>query len=238
MLLVTSRREPGEVLSQQLRIALAELERGRVRRLPLPAFGDDEITALVADLLPSTPDAVRERITATVRDETAGNPLYATEVIRHWDQTGDPDGSRTIPPSLRQVLWSRVHALGDEAADFLTTASVLGTEFQEDLLIEMVKVPKTRARRAIDQAVAAGVLVDVTSVRRILRFAHALIANALYSEIGVSSRAQLHEQAVRVLSKRAGESSPDVVVQLARHARWRVWDPKLSIGRRSPATTR
>ena len=156
VLLVTSRREPGEVLSEQLRIALAELERGRVRRLPLPAFGDDEITALVADLLPSTPDAERKRITATVRDETAGNPLYATAVIRHWGETGDPDGSRTIPPSLRQVLWGRVHALGDEAAEVLTTASVLGTEFQEDLLIEMVKVPEARARRAIDQAVAAG----------------------------------------------------------------------------------
>lgn len=218
VLLVTSRREPGEVLSEQLRIALAELERGRVLRLPLPAFGNDEITALVADLLPSTPDAALERITAQVRDETAGNPLYATEVIRHWGETGDPGGSWTIPPSLRQVLWSRVHALGDEAADVLTTASVLGSKFEEDLLIEMVKIPETQARRAIDQAVAAGVLVDLTSVRRILRFAHALIANALYSEIGVSSRAQLHEQAVRVLSKRAGESSPDVVVQLSRHS--------------------
>jgi DNA-binding SARP family transcriptional activator len=218
VLLVTSRREPGEGLSEQLRMALAELERGRVRRLPLPAFGNEEITALVEDLLPSTPDAARERLTAKVRDETAGNPLYASEVIKHWGETGDLDGNRSIPPSLRQVLWSRVHALGDESADILTTASVLGTEFEEDLLIEMVKAPEARARRAIDQAVAAGVLVNLTSVSRTLRFAHALISNALYSEIGVSSRAQLHEQAVRVLSKRNGESTPDVVVQLSRHS--------------------
>jgi DNA-binding SARP family transcriptional activator len=218
VLLVTSRREPGEVLSNQLRSALAELERGRVRRLALRAFGNDEIKALVADLLPSAPDAERQRITEAVRDETAGNPLFATEVIRHWGETGRPDGSRTIPPSLRQVLWSRVHALGDEAADVLMTASVLGSEFKEDLLIEMVKIPETRARRAVDSAMAAGVLVDLHSVRRILRFAHALIADALYDEIGSSSRAQLHEQAVGVLSKRSGELSPDVVVQLARHS--------------------
>ena len=68
-----------------------------MRRLPLPAFGDDEITALVADLLPSTPDAERERIAARVREETAGNPLYATAVIRHWGEAGGPDGQPDNP---------------------------------------------------------------------------------------------------------------------------------------------
>ncbi len=217
VLLITSRRDPGEPASEDLRGALAELERGRTRQLPLPAFGDDEITALVAVLLPSASDAVRAQITATVHEETAGNPLYATEVIKNWGDTGGPDRRRTVPASLREVLWSRVHALGAEAADVLTTASVLGAEFQEDLLIEMVESPEGHVRRAIDTSVAAGVLIDISSARRVLRFAHALIATALYGEIGSSSRAHLHEQAVRVLSKRAGEPSPDVVVQLARH---------------------
>jgi DNA-binding SARP family transcriptional activator/tetratricopeptide (TPR) repeat protein len=218
VLLVTSRREPGEPSSDHLRGALAELERGRGRRLPLPAFGDVEITALIADLLPSIPDAVRERITARVREETAGNPLYASEVIRHWGESGAPAGSPTVPPSLREVVWSRVHTLGDQAAEVLTTASVLGTEFPEDLLVEMVNLPEVEARKAIDTAVAAGVLVNVSPLRGILRFPHALIANALYGEIGASTRGQLHRQAVRVLTTRAGESSPDVVVQLARHS--------------------
>ena len=218
VLLVTSRREPGEPASDQLRAALAELERGRVLRLPLPAFGNDEITALVSDLLPSTPDTTRKHIVARVREETAGNPLYANAVIRHWDETGGPGGDRTIPPSLREVLWSRVHALGHETADVLTTASVLGSEFQEDLLIEMVNIPEAHIRHAIDASVTAGLLVDLSTSRRTLRFSHTLIANALYGEIGVSTRAQLHESAVRALSKRTGESSPEVVVQLAKHS--------------------
>ena len=97
VLLVTSRREPGEPASDQLRAALAELERGRVLRLPLPAFGNDEITALVSDLLPSTPDTTRKHIVARVREETAGNPLYANAVIRHWDETGGPGGGSDNP---------------------------------------------------------------------------------------------------------------------------------------------
>ena len=69
VLLVIGRREPGEPASDQLRGALAELERGRARRLPLPAFGDDEIAALIADLHPSTPDAAREQITQGARGD-------------------------------------------------------------------------------------------------------------------------------------------------------------------------
>jgi DNA-binding SARP family transcriptional activator/tetratricopeptide (TPR) repeat protein len=218
VLLVISRREPGEPASDQLRGALAELERGRARHLPLPAFGDDEISALVADLVPSAPDSARGRIAARVRRQTAGNPLYATEAIRHWGDSDGPEASRSIPPSLREVLWSRVHALGDEVADVLMTAAVLGTEFEEDLLIEMVTIPDARARRAIDASVTAGVLTDLPSARRVLRFAHALVADALYGEIGASSRARLHEEAVRVLAKRTDESTANVVVQLARHS--------------------
>ncbi len=60
------------------------------------------------------------------------------------------------------MLWSRVHALGGQAAEVLATASVLGPEFEEDLLIEMVNLPEVQVRNAIDTAVAGGVLVNVS----------------------------------------------------------------------------
>jgi DNA-binding SARP family transcriptional activator len=218
VLVVLARREPGEPASEELRSALAELERARARHLSLPPFGDDEIAALVADLLPSTPDSDRDGITAAVRVETAGNPLYATEVLRHWRERGWPDDTHAVPPSLREVLWGRTQALGGEAAEVMATASVLGSEFPEDLLTEMVDLPEARVRTAIDSALSAGVLIDVTSVRRTLRFAHVLIANALYAEVGASTRAHLHERAVGVLATRTDSSGPDLAVQLARHS--------------------
>lgn len=229
VLLVVSRRDPGESVSDELRAALVEIERGQARHLTLEAFGSGEIQALISGLRPSVPDESSESsessesITQKLLEETAGNPLFATEVIRHWDN-GRPEGAPRIPPSLREVLWSRVHTLGEETADVLATASVLGTEFQEDLLIQMVDISDADARRAIDSAVTAGLLVEVSAVRRILRFAHELIASALYEEIGSATGARLHERAVRVLSKIADEPNPDmamqyVAVQLARHSR-------------------
>ena len=72
-------------------------------------------------------------------------------------------------------------------------------------------------RAALDTSVVAGLLVDLGSVRRRTRFVHALIAKALYSQIGPSSRAHLHENAARSLVTRHQAPPPDVVVQLARH---------------------
>jgi tetratricopeptide (TPR) repeat protein len=114
-------------------------------------------------------------------------------------------------------VWSRVRTLGQDVFAVLAAASVLGLEFPEDILLETLDLPDETVRGALDAAVAAGILIDLRSVRRAMRFVHALVANAMYSEIGPSSRARMHERVVRALTKDDGSLHPDVVLQLARH---------------------
>ncbi len=125
-----------------------------------------------------------------------------------------PDG---VPPSLREVVWSRVQTLGQDVFAVLAAASVLGLEFPEDVLLETLDLPEETVLGALDAAVAAGILIDLRSVRRTMRFVHALVANAMYSEIGPSSRARMHERVVRALTEDGESLHPDVVLQLARH---------------------
>src|SRR5207244_3862759 len=78
----------------------------------------------------------RPQIVEALRLQTAGNPLFASQLIRHWTEAGfDRD---TVPPSLRDVVWSRVNAIGEDATEVLTAASVLGVDFYEDVLLDMV----------------------------------------------------------------------------------------------------
>ncbi len=230
VLLLVSRRVPGEQISDQLRIALAELERGEVSHLQLMGLNEAELAELVVAATRATPDPELRRVTGRLRDETAGNPLYASQLVRHWmdlglaanareGQTGRPtmvmpDG---LPPSLREVVWSRVRTLGHDVFTVLAAASVLGLEFQEDILLKTTDLPETTVLGALDAAVAAGILINSRSVRRTLRFVHALVASAMYSEIGPSSRARMHERVVRALTEDGESLHPDVVLQLARH---------------------
>ena len=56
-----------------------------------------------------------------------------------------------------------------------------------------------------------------------MRFVHALVANALYADLGRSLRVRLHGQAARSLEQRTEDIGPDVVVQLARHCARAGW---------------
>ena len=234
VLVVASSRESDGHAAEQLRAALADLERGEHRGLQLAGFDDDELAALVAVAAPVTGDVEARRVAAALRVETAGNPLYATQLIRHWVESGrldtgvtEPDlpaaRAEDVPPSLRDVVWSRVNALGDDASRILSAASVLGIEFSEDVLVDMVGLPESVVVETLDTATRAGLLVDAGSVRRSMRFVHALVANALYADLGRSLRVRLHGQAARSLEQRTEDIGPDVVVQLARHCARAGW---------------
>jgi DNA-binding SARP family transcriptional activator len=230
VLVLVGRRDPGEQTSDQLRAALAELERGEIRHLPLTGLNEVELAELVVAATRAVPDPELRRVTGRLREDTAGNPLYASQLVRHWMDLGRaatthegqqgrppivmPEG---VPPSLREVVWSRVRTLGHDVFAVLGAASVLGLEFPEDILLETLDLPEETVRSALDAAVAAGILVDLRSVRRAMRFVHALVGNAMYSEIGPSSRARMHERVVRALTHDGEAVHPDVVVQLARH---------------------
>jgi len=222
ILVLVTRRVPGEQISDQLRAALAELERSECSHLPLTGLDEAELAELVVASTRAVPGLELRSVTGRLRDDTAGNPLYASQLVRHWMDLGRagrpgmvmPEG---VPPSLREVVWSRVRALGQDVFAVLAAASVLGLEFPENVLLETLDLPETTVIGALDAAVAAGILIDLGSVRRTMRFVHGLVANAMYSEIGPSSRARMHERAVRALTKEGGPLHPDVVLQLARH---------------------
>ncbi|MGA2306297.1 MAG: BTAD domain-containing putative transcriptional regulator [Acidimicrobiales bacterium] len=230
VLVLVSRREPGEKISDQLRTALAELEHGAISHLQLTGLNEAELAELVVAATRAVPDPELRRVTGRLREETAGNPLYASQLVRHWLDLGRAIGTREgqrgrptmvmpegVPPSLREVVWSRVRILGQDVFAVLAAAAVLGLEFSENVLLETLSMPDETVRGALDAAVAAGILIDLRSVRRAMRFVHALVANAMYSEIGPSSRARMHERVVRALTKDGESLHPDVVLQLARH---------------------
>jgi DNA-binding SARP family transcriptional activator/tetratricopeptide (TPR) repeat protein len=230
VLVLVSRRDPGEQMSDQLRSALADVERSEVSHLQLTGLDEAELAELVVAATRAVSDPELRRVTGRLRDDTAGNPLYASQLVRHWMDLGRAAGSHEgqrgrptmvmpdgVPPSLREVVWSRVRTLGQDVFAVLAAASVLGLEFPEDVLLETLDLPEATVIGALDIAVAAGILIDLRSVRRAMRFVHGLVANAMYSEIGPSSRARMHERVVRTLTKDGEPLHPDVVLQLARH---------------------
>ena len=121
----------------------------------------------------------------------------------------------------------------------LTAASVLGVDFYEDVLIDMVGLPEPVVIDTLDAAARGGLLIDAGSVRRSLRFVHALVANALVRRCRpLSTRSP-----ARARGPCIGEERRGVAAERGRPARAslrarRVGRPRPNAGRLAPAITR
>ena len=226
VLVVASFRD-AEGQSAELGAALADLERLEVRRIALGGFDDAELSELVVSVI-GAPSAPPDDDMEQLRAQTGGNPLYAVQLVRHLLESGQlvpgddtelSDVFRTadLPAGLLAVVGSRVQGLGDRVHDVLRAAAVLGAEFDEDTLVEMVDLDPGDVSAALDTAVGAGLLVETESAPVSLRFSHALVASALHSDLGASGRRRLHARAALALQSQGDELPHKTVVALARH---------------------
>ena len=257
VLLVLSARDTDERRSSELRAALADLECRPGRRICLGGFDDDELADLTASLLAVNAAAVTAAVSARLRDQSAGNPLYATQLVRHWAESGHlalaatevefADGATgdEVPANLRNLLWSRVSSLGNEVVEVLSAAAVLGTQFTVGAVIDMARISESDAMDALDVAEAAGLLAEVEERAPTLRFVHVLVVRAVYGGLPRGRRRRLHAQAAEVLAKRAGAPTIHLAAQIARQynlggmlaeaRRWAITAGDYAAGQLSPA---
>ena len=227
VLLIASYRDTAPDATAELRSAVVDLGRGRCRRLTLTGFDDAELTRLLRAVTGAYAEPGLD-VLAQLHAETAGNPLYAAQLVRHlWESkllsvaaneirfVGEV-ADDVLPRSLLEVIWSRVHALGHAATQVLRSAAVLGGEFADDVLGPMTDLDDSEVAAALDLAIGAGLLVETGDALRPLRFTHAMVHHALYSELSPIERRRAHRRAALVL-RGAEHLRPDTVVALARH---------------------
>ena len=96
--------------------------------------------------------------------ETDGNPFFVGEMLRHLAESGaifqdasrplDGRGPRpaALPVSVREVIGPRVCTPGGRGAKVLSMASVIGRDFDLDLLAATTKVDEDELIDLLDEA--------------------------------------------------------------------------------------
>ena len=92
--------------------------------------------------------------------------------------------------------------MSDECNQALTVASVIGREFDFDLLARMTDNSDDDLSDIVDEAVIAHVIEDMTGAVELYRFTHALIQQTFYEKQTSSRRARL--------PSRIGETLEDI----------------------------
>jgi DNA-binding SARP family transcriptional activator/tetratricopeptide (TPR) repeat protein len=211
-------RDVDPTLSDPLSAALAELVREpHTSQIALDGLEESDVGEYIELAAGTQP---RAEVVAAIHAETDGNALFVGELVRLLEaegRLGEAAVALRIPPGVRAVIGQRLGRLSPACADVLACASVLGRDFRLDVLGRLAGLERDALLDALDEAVSERVVVDVPTSPGRLRFAHALIRDALYDELAPMRRLRLHERAGAALEDvYAADLSPHLSV-LAQH---------------------
>ncbi|MEZ0446697.1 helix-turn-helix transcriptional regulator [Cellulomonas sp. ICMP 17802] len=211
LLVVASYRTDDLHRRHPWRPVAAELGRHpRVERLDLAPFTDDELRDFTTALSGSP---LTESTLRRVIDRSEGNAYFAEELLEAGAEADE------LPWSLADVLRSRLELLDPSVQRLARVASAAGRRVSEPLLRAAVSADgdvQLTAPGAVDaalrEAVAHHVLVGEDDL---IAFRHALLAEAVYTDLLPGEQSSLHRAYLRVLrdDPSLGPSS-----QLASHA--------------------
>ena len=182
-LVVTQR--PG---SEGVRIAqLSDRRDAVVRRLaPLDS-------GAIATLLREQPrSAPSRRVLTRIAETAGGNPLYALELLRALPEGELTTGPLALPPTLREMVATRLAALGEELEELLLAVAALSKPTVQ--LLTRALGPGVPA--LLDQAEEQGVL-EQRGVR--VRFTHPLLAEGALAHASAARRRAMHRRLSEVV---------------------------------------
>ncbi len=175
---------------QELGEALARRD---ALRLDLAGLSVDDVAALAEATGAPDADIVGAH---AVRDRTGGNPFFVVEVLRLVAAGGAAAGT-PVPASVGDVVAARVGQLPEATRSLLQAAAALGRSIDLDLLARLQRADPDDVLDGLEPALAAGlVVVDPDGE---LRFAHALVRDAVDGTVSPLRRQRRHAELARLL---------------------------------------
>ena len=164
---------------------LAELRRATpLLHVALSGLDDEAVAVMLAQRDIDADAASRYRL------RTGGNPFFLEELLR--DEQERDQVAEGPPAGVRDVVERRLARLTDAAREVLALAATVGLRFDLKELADAGDWSSDALLDALDEAIAAGLVVGGAGDR--FAFAHALVAEATAYGLPASRRARLHLQ--------------------------------------------
>jgi DNA-binding CsgD family transcriptional regulator len=194
------------------------IDRAHLALRPLDA---NKTGALAAAILGT--DRVSSEFAGYLHERTSGLPFAIEELLALLRSRGTlvPRGggwarreldALDVPTGIRDSVLERVSRLSDDARGIAEAAAVLQTPMRVSVLVGTSALLAPAVRGGLTAALESGVLTEHGEA---VGFRHLLAAQAVYDDIPISRRLDLHARAAAVLERQ----DPVPVGQLAHHLR-------------------
>ena len=165
----------------------------------------------------TTGSHVSQRLAEVVYSHTEGNPFFMSELTRLLSEReelrepviGGPEGIR-IPEGVREVIGQRLNRLSGDCNRVLSTAAVIGREFNLALINRLIELPSAGSQQAIsedgllealEEALVARLIEEVPPIVGHYQFTHRLVQETLIQELSLTRRVRLHARIAQSLEE-------------------------------------
>jgi DNA-binding SARP family transcriptional activator len=193
---------------------LARLRRERrLDHLRLDGLDEQAVSELAHASSSGTPPA---SLIHAVFEQTEGNPYFVEEFVR---ELGDAQtiADLGVPESIQDLIGRRLGRLSESTRAIVSAASVVGAEFDIEVLRLATEAEDDALVDALDEAVAAHVVAELPRRVGSYGFAHALVRETLYGRLSATRRARLHGRVGRAIEQRYADDLENHLAMLARH---------------------
>jgi DNA-binding SARP family transcriptional activator/predicted ATPase len=171
-------------------------EADRSVSVQLGPLGEDPAAALLDSL--SAGHRIAPSTRARLIDTAGGNPLYLEQLAVSLSEQSGSDIRPALPPTIQALLSARLQRLGPGASSVLVRAAVIGKDFGEREIGELLPAEaRAPLSRNLQTLVAKGMVQRGPPGRspfEAYSFRHILIQEAAYRSIPKSLRAELHHR--------------------------------------------
>jgi class 3 adenylate cyclase/predicted ATPase len=180
-----------------------------VHRIELSRMLGQEVEQIVLRLASHLPSEVVARIVA----RSDGVPLFAEEMSLAALESNDPSSDQITPPTIQDLLQSRLDRLGAAKA-VAQACAVIGSNASERLIGRISGEPGDNLRRMLDQLVRSQILTRRADDDGFsYDFRHTIIRDTAYDGLLKAQRRSYHGRIARALGEDAGlvQRQPEIV---------------------------
>lgn len=203
--------------SQRLRRLMTEAQRaGTGRLVALARWRPSDVLSLVAANLRLQPQAAQ--ITDRLYRETEGLPYFVVEYLNALASTPD---NWTMPPSVRELLASRLAAVDQAGLQLLQAAAVIGGSFDYSILWDASGRSEEEVISGLERLLERGLIReaagDLLSGDPRYDFNHQQLRSLVYDETNLARRRLLHRRVAGALQNQTRGARGDAMASLIGH---------------------
>lgn len=203
-----------------------------IDQISLKRLDQNETGEMILSLLGTT--KLPGKLDSLIFKETEGNPFFIEEMLRSLEEDNvlrynEPDGTWSltkkipeisIPISIKDVVNTRTDRLEKPIRLMIECASVIGTEFDYDLLAAVTAVDENTLVNNLDDLVRLKLLTELPAAAGqpvTYRFAHNKIREVLFDSLSQSRKRLLHKKTAVAIEEKHKSDLDKFVFELAMH---------------------